>query len=228
MSNRTLTLDEPLYDYLLSVSLREPPLLARLRKETAALEQADMQIAPDQGQFMGLLVRLMGARRIIEVGSFTGYSALCLALALPEDGELICCDLSEEWTAIGQRYWREAGVAKKIDLRIGLALETLDELGRSASGGFDLVFIDADKESYDAYYERALSLLRPGGLVLFDNTLWGGAVARPEDQEPSTRAIRALNAKLATDERIDLSLIPVGDGLTFARKRERLAQTTEC
>lgn len=220
MSNRTLTIDEPLYNYLLSISLRESQPLARLREETATLEKANMQIAPEQGQFMALLVRLTGARRIIEVGTFTGYSALCIAQALPENGELICCDLNEEWTAIARRYWQAAGMAGKIDLRIGPALDTLDALHKAEPNSFDLIFIDADKENYDAYYERALSLLHAGGLVLIDNTLWDGAVARPEDQEPTTCAIRALNAKLATDERIDLSLIPVGDGLTLARKRD--------
>ncbi len=219
MSNQTIFLDQPLYQYLLSVSLREPPLLARLREETATLDHGAMQIAPEQGQLMGLLVRLMGARRIVEVGSFTGYSALCLASALPDDGELICCDLSQEWTTIARRYWQEAGVADRIDLRIGHALETLDVLAQERPQQFDLVFIDADKENYDAYYERALALLRPGGLVLIDNTLWGGSVVQPEDQTPATRAIRALNQRLLSDDRVDLSLLPVGDGLTLAQRR---------
>jgi predicted O-methyltransferase YrrM len=221
MTNRTITLDQPLYEYLLSVSLREPPLLARLRAETAEMDEANMQIAPEQGQFMGLLVRLTGARHILEVGTFTGYSALCLALAQPPDGELICCDLSEQWTATARRFWQEAGVAGRIHLRIGSALDTLDALLPLRAGGFDMVFLDADKERYVDYYERALALLRPGGLLMVDNTLWDGAVVRPEDRAPSTEAIRALNARLAGDERIDLSLVPIGDGLTLARKRER-------
>jgi caffeoyl-CoA O-methyltransferase len=221
MSNQTLNLDRDLYEYLLAVSLREPPVLARLREETAKLENRNMQIAPEQGQFMRLLVRLTGARRMIEVGTFTGYSALSLALALPEDGRLICCDVSEEWTAVGQRYWQEAGIADKIDLRIGSAVQTLDALLKSEPKPFDLIFIDADKESYDDYYERSLRLLRPGGLVLLDNTLWNGSVAREDDQEETTLAIRALNSKLAGDERVDISLLPIGDGLTLARKREQ-------
>ena len=219
MTNRTIGLDRALYDYLLAVSLREPPLLTRLRDETAAMEESNMQIAPEQGQLMGLLVQLMGARRIIEVGSFTGYSAICLASALPPDGELICCDLSEEWTGVARRYWREAGVSERIDLRIGPALETLAGLARARAGEFDMVFLDADKEHYPEYYELALGLLTPGGLLLIDNTLWDGAVIDAEDQRESTTAIRALNAKLVEDERVDLSLVPIGDGLTLARKR---------
>ena len=220
MARRTDHLPEELYTYLLDVSLREPPVLRRLREETASLEQANMQIGPEQGQFMALLVELIGARNALEVGTFTGYSALAVALALPEDGRLVACDVSEEWTAIGRRYWEEAGVAHKIDLRLAPALETLDALlAEGRAGTFDFAFIDADKEGYDAYYERALELTRAGGLVVLDNTLWRGDVADPTISDVDTDAIRAINTKLAGDERVTLSLLPVGDGLTLARKR---------
>lgn len=220
MSNRTLPLDARLYAYLLANSLREPEVLRRLREETLAMPEANMQIAPEQGQLMALLVRLMGAKRILEIGTFTGYSALVMALALPADGRLIACDVSAEWTAIARRYWQEAGVAGRIELRLAPALVTLDRLiGDGAAGSFDLAFIDADKENYRAYYERALTLLRAGGLILIDNTLWGGSVADPARDDAETRAIRALNAALHHDERIDLALVPIGDGLTLARKR---------
>ena len=179
-----------------------------------------MQVGPEQGQFMALLVELLGARNALEVGTFTGYSALAVALALPEDGRLVACDVSEEWTAIGRRYWEEAGVAHKIDLRLAPAVETLDALLAEGCGGtFDFAFIDADKEGYDAYYERALELMRPGGLVVLDNTLWRGKVADPTISDADTEALRALNTKLAGDERVTLSLLPVGDGVTLARKR---------
>ncbi len=184
------------------------------------MEQANMQVGPEQGQFMALLVELIGARNALEVGTFTGYSALAVALALPEDGRLVACDVSEEWTAIGRRYWEEAGVAHKIDLRLAPALETLDALlAEGRAGTFDFAFIDADKEGYDAYYERALELTRAGGLVVLDNTLWRGDVADPTISDVDTDAIRAINTKLAGDERVTLSLLPVGDGLTLARKR---------
>ncbi len=220
MSRQSLTLSDALYDYLLEVSLREPPLLARLREETAALPRSGMQISPEQGQFMALLAELVGARRVLEVGTFTGYSALVVALALPADGRIITCDVDEDMTAIAQRYWAEAGVADKIDLRLGPAVDTLDAL--LADGGadtFDFAFVDADKESYDAYYERALALLRQGGLMVIDNVLWSGAVADPEQQDADTSALRALNAKLHGDQRVSLSLLPVSDGITLARKR---------
>ncbi len=220
MTRRTLHLSEELYDYVLDVSLREPPLLRRLREETAPLKMARMQIGPDQGQFMALLVELMGARNTLEVGTFTGYSALVVALALPQDGSLVTCDISEEWTAIARRYWEEAGVAHKIDLRLAPALKTLDGLlAEGRAGTFDFTFIDADKESYDAYYERALELTHTGGLITLDNTLWEGKVADPQVTDADTEAIRAINTKLAGDERVTLSLLPVGDGLTLARKR---------
>lgn len=220
MTNRTLSLDDRLYDYLIAHSLRETPLMRELREETARDEMARMQIAPEQGQFMALLVELLGAHQIVEIGTFTGYSALCMAQALPADGRMVCCDLSEEWTAIGRSYWQRAGVEQRIDLRIGPALETLDELIHDGeSGRFDMAFIDADKTHYQDYYERCLILLRRGGLILFDNTLWGGSVADLNDRDDDTIALRALNEKLHHDERITLSLLPVGDGLTLAVKR---------
>ena len=179
-----------------------------------------MQIGPDQGQFMALLVELMGARNTLEVGTFTGYSALAMALALPNDGRLVACDVSEEWTAIGRPYWEEAGVADKIDLRLAPALETLDALlAEGLAGTFDFAFIDADKEGYEAYFERALELIRPGGLIALDNTLWEGKVLDPQVTDVNTEAIRRINTKLARDERVTLSLLPIGDGLTLARKR---------
>lgn len=220
MSRRTLPLDDRLYDYLLSVSLREPDVLRRLREETARHPQAEMQIAPEQGQFMGLLARLIGARKCLEVGVFTGYSALAVALALPFDGRLVACDVSEEFTSIGRRYWREAGVEQLIRLELGPAVRTLDALLADGEGGtFDFAFIDADKPSYGLYVERALALLRPGGLMAIDNVLWSGKVADPAVRDPDTDPLRALNEQLLADERIDLSLLPVGDGLTLARKR---------
>ena len=220
MSRRTLALDDPLYTYLLSVSLREPDVLRRLRAETAGHPQAAMQIAPEQGQFMGLLVRLLGARKCLEIGVFTGYSALAVALALPFDGRLVACDVSEEFTAIARRYWEEAGVDAIIRLHLAPAIETLDGLLADGEGGtFDFAFIDADKVNYAGYFERALELVRPGGLIVVDNVLWDGKVADATVSDPDTTAIRALNESLLSDERIDLSLLPVGDGLTLARKR---------
>ena len=220
MSRTTLTLTDQLYRYLLEVSLREPDVLRRLREETAAHPQAQMQIAPEQGQFMALLARLAGARKALEVGVFTGYSALAVTLAMPEDGRLVACDVSEEFTAVARRYWREAGVDHRIDLRIAPAIETLDALlSAGEAGSFDLAFIDADKTGYDAYYERALALVRSGGLIVLDNMLQDGKAADPSSTEPGVVAIRALNRKLLDDERVDLSLLPVADGITLARKR---------
>jgi len=220
MANRSLDLTDHVYDYLLEVSLREPPVLARLREETAEIPLSIMQIAPEQGQFMRLLVQLLGAKRCIEVGTFTGYSALSVALGLPADGQIIACDVSVDFTEIASRYWAEAGVADKVDLRLGPALETLDGLLKEgAAEGFDFAFIDADKENYAAYYERCLQLIRPGGLIAVDNVLWNGSVADPEKTDADTQAIRALNAKLRDDERVDISMVPIGDGLTLARKR---------
>jgi predicted O-methyltransferase YrrM len=220
MSNKTFTLSDSLYRYLLSVSLRDDALRARLREETARDDLARMQTAPEQGQLMALLVKLLGARKALEIGVYTGYSALCVAAALPADGRLIACDISETWTAVAQRYWKEAGVSEKIELRLAPALETLDALiADGESGSFDFAFIDADKENYRNYYERALTLLRPGGLIAVDNTLWSGRVADPADQDADTRAIRAFNEALYRDTRVDISLIPVADGLSLAMKR---------
>lgn len=220
MSNRTFTLTDSLYEYVLSVSLRESEVLARLRRETAAEPMARMQIAPEQGQFMALLVRLMGARRCLEIGVFTGYSALAVAEALPEDGMIVACDISPEWTAVARRYWEEAGVAGKIDLHLAPAERTLDALlAQGQEGSFDFAFIDADKQGYRGYFERCLRLLRPGGLIAVDNVLWSGRVAETEVDDSDTEAIRAFNRHVHTDERVDVSLLPVGDGLTLARKR---------
>ena len=219
MSSRPVAMNDALYEYLHRVSLRESGPQRRLREETAALEFSGMQISPEQGQLMRMLAGISGARRAIEVGVFTGYSALCVALALPEDGELIACDVSEEWTAIARRYWGEAGVAGKFRLEIAPAGETLEALiAGGRAGDFDIAFIDADKTNYDLYYERCLELLRPGGLVLIDNVLWGGAVADDNDTSEDTVALRALNEKLKDDSRIELCMLPVGDGLTLARK----------
>ena len=219
MSRRTIDLTDDLYEYLLNVSVREAPLLARLREETAALPLAGMQIGPEQGQFMGLLVELIGARRAIEVGTFTGYSSLIVAEAMPSDGRLICCDVSEEFTSIARRYWAEAGLADKIDLRLGPATETLDGLITEGGEPYDFGFVDADKENYGTYYERLLKLIRPGGLIAIDNVLWSGRVIEPEKADADTEAIRTLNAKLKDDDRVSLSMVPIGDGLTLARVR---------
>lgn len=220
MSNRTISMTDRLYDYYLKASLREPEILRRLRMETARLAEAGMQIAPEQGQFMGFLIELMGARKSIEIGTFTGYSALSVALAMPPGGRVIACDVSEEWTAIGRRFWEEAGVADRIELRLAPAVETLAMLrGAGQSGTFDFAFVDADKTNYDAYYEACLDLVREGGLVAFDNVLWDGRVADPAANDASTVAIRELNAKLKNDSRISLTVVPIGDGLTLARKR---------
>lgn len=219
MSTGFLPLNEQLYRYLLNTSLREPELLARLRAETANLPDGTMQISPEQGQFMQLLLKLMSARRTLEVGVFTGYSSLCTALALPDDGQIIACDVSEAWTAIARRYWAEAGVAHKIDLRLAPAVQTLDALlADGQAGTFDFAFIDADKTNYLNYYERALQLVRPGGLIAIDNTLWYGKVADESVQDTDTVAIRALNQTLHHDARIFLSHTPIGDGVTLALK----------
>jgi predicted O-methyltransferase YrrM len=220
MSTKTFTLSEPLYRYLIEHSLREPPLLKELREETAKLPLAQMQIAPEQGQFMALLVKLMSARRCLEVGVFTGYSSLCIALALPPEGCLIACDVSEEWTRVARRYWERAQAADRIELKLAPAMQTLDELLKAGeAGSFDFTFIDADKENYGAYYERALELTRVNGLIAIDNTLWSGKVSERSARDPDTQAIRAFNQLLSRDERVDISLLPIADGLTLARKR---------
>ena len=220
MSRRTLTLDDTLYDYLLAHTLREHPAQTRLREATRTHPHAAMQISPEQGQLMAWLVRLTGARRAIEVGVFTGYSALTVALALPDDGRLLACDISTEYTRVGQPFWQQAGVADKIELVIAPALATLDaRLAAGESAQYDFAFIDADKTGYDAYVERILRLLRVGGLMLIDNVLWSGAVARAAGDDADTAALQALNDKLHADARIDLVMLPIGDGVTLARKR---------
>ncbi|MBM4200290.1 MAG: SAM-dependent methyltransferase [Gammaproteobacteria bacterium] len=217
--NKTVGLSDTLYEYLLAQSLREPALLAELREETATEPLAGMQITPEQGQFLALLVTLTGARNILEVGVFTGYSSLAMALAQPPDGRLIACDIDAHWTGIARRYWERAGVSGRIELRLAPAIETLDALLASGEANrFDLAFIDADKTGYDGYYERCLKLVRPGGLILIDNVLWGGRVADPTVTDPDTAAIRALNAKIRKDPRVINSLVPIADGLTLALK----------
>ena len=220
MASKSLGLDDRTAAYLRTVSVADTPVLARLREETATLPLAVMQISPERGQFMAFLVRLTGAVRALEVGTFTGYSALVTAAALPAQGRLVCCDVSEEWTAIGKRHWAEAGVAHKIDLRLGPAKATLDAMiAQGETELYDQAFIDANKEDYDAYYERCLRLVRPGGLIAIDNVLWGGKTADPAIQDKDTAAIRALNAKIKDDARVERCMVPIGDGLTLCRKR---------
>jgi predicted O-methyltransferase YrrM len=213
-------LPPPLEQYLFDVLSPRTPVQEKLRRETQGLKHAGMQIGPDQGLFLGLLVRMIGARRVVEVGTFTGYSALAMAQALPPGGRILCCDVSEEWTAIARRYWKEAGVEERIDLRLGPAKETLAALlAAEGPGSQDLFFIDADKTSYQAYFEAALRLLRPGGLVTIDNVLWSGKVADPAVHDADTEALRALNLQVRDDPRVDAVVLSVGDGLTVARKR---------
>ena len=220
MLKRTTNVDEALYDYLLSVSLHETDVMRRLREETSHLPMGGMQIAADQGSFMALLVQLIGAKKTLEVGVFTGYSSLVVASALPEDGKVYACDVSEEWTSIGRRYWAEAGVSHKIVLNLAPGVETLDRfIAEGQAGTFDFAFIDADKNNYGLYYERALILLRQGGLIAVDNTLWHGRVIDETAQDDDTVAIRALTAKVHADERVTSSLVPIGDGVMLARKR---------
>lgn len=220
MSNRTDLDLASLYPYIFEHSVRENSLLEALREETAKDEMARMQIAPEQGQLMALLLKLMGAKKVIEVGTFTGYSSLAMAYALPDDGQIVCCDISEKWTAIAQRYWQQAQQDHKLELRLAPALDTLQALlTEQGEASFDAAFIDADKENYDDYYETCLKLMRPGGLIMLDNVLWSGRVVDESVQDVDTNALRAINKKLKTDERIDLSLLPVADGLTLARKR---------
>jgi len=219
MSNKSFGLPARVYDYMLSVSLREPQILARLRDETAKLPMSMMQIAPEQGQMLSLLVQALQPKRCLEVGVFTGYSSLVVALALPHGGQITACDVSEEWTSIARRYWQEAGVAHKIDLHLAPALQTLDRLvSNGQAGTYDFAFIDADKGNYWDYYERALTLVRPGGLIAIDNTLWSGLPADPKANDANTRAIRAFNQRLFKDTRVHISLVPVSDGMTLALK----------
>ena len=219
MSARTLALSENLYAYTHDNWLREAAPLRRLREETRLMPMGGMQISPEQGQLMGLLAGLIGARRYLEIGCLTGYSAMAVALALPPDGKVVTCDISETYTAVARTHWDEAGLAGRIELRLGPALETLDGLIADRVEAFDFAFIDADKENYEGYFERALALLRPGGLIGIDNVLWQGKVADPSVKDSETTALRALNARLKRDERVDLALVPIGDGLTLARKR---------
>ena len=220
MSRSTLKLTDAVYDYMLEHSLRESEACRLLREETAPMKMGMMQVSPEQGQFMAFLVRLTETRRALEIGTFTGYSALCVAQALPSDGRLVCCDVSEEWTSVGQRYWQSAGVSDKIDLKIGPATETLQALREDGEEGrYDFAFIDADKENYLVYYENVLSLLRTGGVLLIDNVLWGGGVANPGKNDDDTNAIRTLNQHLHGDDRVLLSMLPVGDGLTLVMKQ---------
>ncbi len=221
MSNTFLALTEQIYDFMMNNSLREPDVLRRLREETVTSNpQAVMAVSPIQGQFMMSLIKLIGAVKTLEVGVFTGYSSLCTALALPPQGRIVACDVSEEWTSVARRYWAEAGVAGKITLRLAPAVETLDTLlAEGQAGTFDFAFIDADKQNYDNYYERALQLVRKGGLIIFDNMLWYGKVADPGVQDADTVALRSLNEKLHRDERVFVSLIAVGDGMSLAIKQ---------
>jgi len=220
MANASMGLPADLEQYLVKHGVREPELLARLRDETALIPQHNMQIAPEQGALLALLVELTGARRCLEIGTFTGYSSLIVALAMPPDGTIVCCDVSEEWTAVARRYWAEAGVADRVDLRLAPALETLDELlAGGAEGTFDFAFVDARKSEYPDYHERVVRLLRSGGLAAYDNVLWGGAVADDSKQDADTLAIRRLNDRLASDERVTIAMLPLADGVTLARKR---------
>ena len=219
MSRSTLAITDDLREYILSVSLREHPLLESLRTETAKLPEAKMQISPDQGQFMAMLLRLMQARSVLEIGTFTGYSALSMALALPPDGHIVACDISDAYTKIACRYWSEAGVADRIALRLAPASQTLDDLlAEGRADTFDAAFIDADKENYDLYFERSLALVRPGGLIMIDNVLRGGDAADSATKSLDTQSIQALNKKLHTDPRVNLSLVPIGDGVTLLYK----------
>ncbi len=219
MSRSTLALTDELREYILDVSLREHPLLAALREETAQHPKAKMQISPDQGQFMATLLRLIQARSVLEIGTFTGYSTLAMMLALPSDGHIVACDISEDYTKVARKYWSEAAVADRITLRIAPASQTLDELLASGKvNTFDAAFIDADKESYDVYFERSLALVRPGGLIMIDNVLRGGDAANPATESTATQSIQALNKKLHQDSRVHLTLVPIGDGVTLLQK----------
>ncbi|MBI1298232.1 SAM-dependent methyltransferase [bacterium] len=220
MSTRTYQIGEELHRHLMETTVRDMDVMQRLRARTAAMAEGGMQISPEQGQFMQFLIKAIGAKRCLEIGTFTGYSALVVALALPEDGEIIACDVSDEFTSVGRPFWLEAGVAHKIDLRIGPGLDSLRTLldeGHAAS--FDFAFIDADKPNYPHYYELCLELVRPGGVIGIDNTLWGGRIADLSHQDESTHMIRTLNERIRNDDRVDMSLVPIGDGLMLACKR---------
>jgi caffeoyl-CoA O-methyltransferase len=220
MANTSIGLETHVRDYLVRHGVREPELLHRLREETALLPEHRMQIAPEQGALLALLVELTGARRCLEIGTFTGYSSLVVALAMPPDGTIVCCDVSDEWTSVARRYWAEAGVADRVDLRLAPALETLDELLASgAANTFDFAFIDARKTEYPDYHERVVQLLRPGGLAAYDNVLWSGRVADETEQDEDTLGLRRLNDRLAADERVSIAMVPIADGVTLARKR---------
>jgi len=220
MANKTLNLNVKLYDYVLDVGLREPEVLRQLREATDQEEMSVMRSAPEQGQFMAMLLKLMGAKRVLEVGTYTGYGTLWMALSLPHDGEIVTCDVSEPWTAVARRFWEEAGVLDKVHLKLRPALETLDTmLATGEQGSFDFAFIDADKVNYDGYYEACLKLIRSGGLICVDNTLWGGSVIDSDKHDADTEAIRVFNEKLKDDDRIELSMLPIADGLTLALKR---------
>ena len=219
MTAKSKFVDPKIQEYIIGTTVREHPVLRELREETSALENARMAIGPEQGQLMALLAHLIGARRYLEIGVFTGYSSLAMALALPEDGYILACEVSDDYTSVARRYWTKAGVAQKIDLRIAPALETLDGAISGDCAPFDMAFIDADKESVNAYYERALRLVRPGGLIMVDNVLWDGAVLDPQDEDPDTLALREVNVRAGRDERVDVALLPVCDGLLVARKR---------
>jgi len=220
MANRSIGLNSELYDYLLNYGLREPDILQQLRNATEKEELSVMRSAPEQGQLMAMLLRLMGAKRVLEIGTYTGYATLWMALALPEDGKIVSCDVSEQWTAVGQAYWAAAGVADKIELHLQPALETLHTLlNKGAHESFDFAFIDADKINYAAYFESCLKLIRPGGLIVVDNVLWGGSVIDGANREESTASIRVFNQQLSTDSRIELNMLPVADGITLAMKR---------
>ncbi len=220
MTRKTICITDEIYEYLIASSLREPELLRKLREETATYAYREMQISPEQGQFMGLLVLLMGAVSALEIGVFTGYSSLCVASALPPEGRMVACDINEQYTSVAARYWKEAGVAHKIDLRLKPASVTLDQLiSDGEEGAFDFAFIDADKENEYEYYERCLTLVRPGGVILIDNVLWSGRVADPAVNDPTTKSIREFNERVRDDERVDMVLVPIADGLTVAMKR---------
>jgi len=220
MANKTLNLDKALYEYVLDIGLREPEVLRQLRAATEAEDMSVMRSAPEQGQFMAMLLKVMSAKRVLEIGTYTGYGTLWMAMGLPDDGEMVTCDISERWTSVARRFWEAAGVTERIRLELHPALETLDALMADGQADtFDFAFIDADKVNYDAYYEACLKLIHSGGLICVDNVLWGGSVIDPANHDESTEAIRAFNRKLKTDERIELSMLPVADGLTLAMKR---------